>query len=1290
MKKINLLFFCLVFFSTISSVFGQGNFPENEPCSSVCLPMTGLISGASPFPDGVSPNVNLPCGEQTSEDNPTWFKFVPNSNSMTFIVTASNCAGGSGSSQFTVFEGDDCGSLSAIGCLNCVLSGEFTVATKPFQTYYMQVDGCAEALCDFSVSYSPSSIVNPNAAPQTPTLTIPQSCKGETTCYKFTLNNTTIMEDITISPSNAAIVPKVLNPDGILCILWQKAGNIKLCGNVKLTNCNQTQVKNVCYDLVVKNPTDTTNFPEPTVWEQRGVPSHNFEKIIFDPSRANTFYTLTAGKLLLSKNNGATFEPVKNNYNIRDFQPTIDSNIIYMQSASNVTYRTDNGGKTWTILQIPDVQLYKYKIFVNPNKPNIVIFHNNNNPYGHYCSKDKGQTFAYVGLPEVTPKFNVAYGTDKYFFINELTSKVFLTSDFISYNQGTLSSPSAIDFKSIKSVRTPNSVRYYAVANNNDIMTLSPETGNIWSKTANVGTINALYTAPFGNPNEVYADVQSMPNTSIHLFWKSVDMGKTWKSIFNLGIKNQNVKTGWIGSGGVVAHDKYAAQIAVNPSASNKVILFHNKYFDFVSDAYFSSDSGENMEQIYVNKSNENLAGNLSDRNKEYEHNGAVTGFPFAPVPENQQNAILSMADKNTIFASFWKSTNDGKSWRANPDSLVGDVSTIVKNPTNNLIFMTSPTGSQKIVYSDNDGTTWKLLRYFPITSLAGLALHPKNPKTMYLVEDNKIWKTEDLDKLEKATWKIHYSLPKVINKAFYMSDINVLGDSSLLFSVNGMVDSTSYNYILGKSYYIKESGKPTARKIDFALFSQLVIDPSDASEKTFYAVTSASDPKYDYSVVVSKDRGITWRSINNADIVAPTSIAVNPLRPNQVFVGTKNGIWVSDNVNDACARWKKLKNYDFNNVLELKFNTYEKDELWAISRYNGIHKAKVPNLLLFANATANNKIDCKNLTTQIKVSPTSYTFPNSPLTYVWTGANNLTSNLQEVTVSPSVTSKYFVTVTNAAGQKAVDSVTVFVDKTPPTVTVKTTPANATVCSGQNVQIDALSASSNFIWSNGIANQNTITVATGGKYIVTVTGANSCTNTAFADVNISPALQKATQVFFIVPASKTLKVSLLAIVQAANSSVKSVTPAFVSIKENPGVYLKKYTYTDQNGCSGEVELNVVVVNKVKKPVLKTSKNNPIQLDENLASKLAKEGISLDEITFDAPILVFPNPSDGVFNLAFADETLDFSAEIFDMAGKKVFSAQNQTKIDLSSQAKGTYLLKVYTKEEFFTQVLILQ
>lgn len=75
---------------------------------------------------------------------------------------------------------------------------------------------------------------------------------------------------------------------------------------------------------------------------------------------------------------------------------------------------------------------------------------------------------------------------------------------------------------------------------------------------------------------------------------------------------------------------------------------------------------------------------------------------------------------------------------------------------------------------------------------------------------------------------------------------------------------------------------------------------------------------------------------------------------------------------------------------------------------------------------------------------------------------------------------------------------------------------------------------------------------------------------------------------------------------------------------------------------------------------------------------AFENLSTDSFASADFIKVYPNPSNGIFNLKF-DTTIDFQYEVYNLLGQTIekgSSNSNQHQIDLSGNAEGIYLLKL--------------
>ncbi|SEN94093.1 Por secretion system C-terminal sorting domain-containing protein [Flavobacterium sp. CF108] len=80
---------------------------------------------------------------------------------------------------------------------------------------------------------------------------------------------------------------------------------------------------------------------------------------------------------------------------------------------------------------------------------------------------------------------------------------------------------------------------------------------------------------------------------------------------------------------------------------------------------------------------------------------------------------------------------------------------------------------------------------------------------------------------------------------------------------------------------------------------------------------------------------------------------------------------------------------------------------------------------------------------------------------------------------------------------------------------------------------------------------------------------------------------------------------------------------------------------------------------------------------NLASKIAKP-IEEEVVELSDEIVVFPNPSDGIFNIVLDNSDSPYSIEILSFSGQKVFEKQNASDsvISVSHLSSGIYIAKI--------------
>ena len=82
-------------------------------------------------------------------------------------------------------------------------------------------------------------------------------------------------------------------------------------------------------------------------------------------------------------------------------------------------------------------------------------------------------------------------------------------------------------------------------------------------------------------------------------------------------------------------------------------------------------------------------------------------------------------------------------------------------------------------------------------------------------------------------------------------------------------------------------------------------------------------------------------------------------------------------------------------------------------------------------------------------------------------------------------------------------------------------------------------------------------------------------------------------------------------------------------------------------------------------------------------------VNADGISNDKKLIVYPNPSNGIFMFILPEET-DFEIEILNVYGHKIKNTFNSKQIDLRNQNNGIYFYRIYTSEHVFKGKLVKQ
>ncbi len=271
--------------------------------------------------------------------------------------------------------------------------------------------------------------------------------------------------------------------------------------------------------------------------------------------------------------------------------------------------------------------------------------------------------------------------------------------------------------------------------------------------------------------------------------------------------------------------------------------------------------------------------------------------------------------------------------------------------------------------------------------------------------------------------------------------------------------------------------------------------------------------------------------------------------------------------------------------------------------------------------------------------------------TYLW----NNGANTNAISVSPQVSTTYYVVGTNAAsGCTASVSQMINVNPSPVVSAVATKP---TICAGESTNISAFGADS-YIWSNN-GNTPVITVSPSSSTSYTVIGSNSfgCTGNAVVSISVNPLPVVGVNSSNLNNLACVEDVTELTGTGAVSYQWNSPTSLLIGSPVNVSPS-SSTTYTligtDANGCKGSTtyQLNVT------------------------------ECVGLKDVTTTASgIKLYPNPSKGEFVIEINNKSVN-TVVVTDLTGRVLVNTTTQnekTNIDLSNYANGVYYVKINTE-----------
>ncbi|TND07548.1 MAG: psrP1 [Bacteroidetes bacterium] len=317
---------------------------------------------------------------------------------------------------------------------------------------------------------------------------------------------------------------------------------------------------------------------------------------------------------------------------------------------------------------------------------------------------------------------------------------------------------------------------------------------------------------------------------------------------------------------------------------------------------------------------------------------------------------------------------------------------------------------------------------------------------------------------------------------------------------------------------------------------------------------------------------------------------------------------------------------------------------------------------------------------------------------YSWSPSSSVSCPTCATTVAtPTVTTSYVVTVTNSSGCTNTKTVTVTVNYGP-TVKLK----DMALCPGDPWPVlNAGAGATSYAWTyNSVlvgGGQYLPTASYGyGTYAVTVTGSNGCSTYAVANITLDPSgTPDASFNYNVSVVGPSAYLSATAMYSNTHNTWElynsNSSGALLSLIEGISYTAGGNSY---NFATSVPTYNWYLIRHIaaREPCLVTDTAVALIYVTTGTHQLSWLGDAEPGIV---SLNLYPNPSEGLFNLEIAGASAEVPVqiEVFSMTGSRVFSstetgAANLLPIDLAVYPKGIYLLRISSGEEMLTKKLV--
>jgi hypothetical protein len=429
---------------------------------------------------------------------------------------------------------------------------------------------------------------------------------------------------------------------------------------------------------------------------------------------------------------------------------------------------------------------------------------------------------------------------------------------------------------------------------------------------------------------------------------KTTDGGASWRHVF-LADGNENIATGWAGSGGDLEWywPEVALGLAVAPNDPDRAVITD---FGFV---HVTGDGGASWRQAYVDPFYENPAGAPTPEGRAYATSGVEQTAAWWLHWDSPEIIVAGFTDIRGT-----RSTDGGLTWAAGSSLGLPHNTTyhVIGHPNGNIYAATSTVhdlyqstyltdaridgGDGHVMVSGDGGASWQLLHDFG-HPVIWLALDPGDSETLYASvvhsAQGGIYVTHDL-----TSGAGFAALPDPPRTEGHPFNIRILDDGTLVTSWSGRRDGSGA-FTQSSGIFASTDGggswEDRSHPNMVRWTKDVVVDPHDPGQNTWYAAVFShwgAYPNEVGGVYRTTDRGLSWDWMN--DLYRVESLAIDPGDPDVAYAMTEvEGLWRTENLTDPAPIFEQDADYPFQHPVRIFFNPFVPGETWCASFGGGL-----------------------------------------------------------------------------------------------------------------------------------------------------------------------------------------------------------------------------------------------------------------------------------------------------------------------------------------------------------------